>query len=349
MANRRRPPSPRLRRRTWLHLAAYALVVAAHFALVQAPGAVLDVARDARLALPDGIALRDVAVLGDGHHALAAVATPEGGAIWLLDWGRIAEVVDGETELAALRLAATASAWVPQQAQGAAGRWRWVEGPSDARVAVRWTPPAAPERAPLPADTLWIGDSGVVERSAVDAQLDAQLDAARPSARRLAYLSGEVALVRRAQRGDPTALGDDLLVADAATGELVDRVDTYALGLVGAGAGGLLFFTHGLHSRLAILDCDRRGCARQRGAPGTGGPTITAATSDPSGELIALCAKDGELRLYSRAADRVRHLVSAAPAGGCAAVVAVDRERVLVRGEAGWRALTLKARGGWLR
>ncbi|MCA9661325.1 MAG: hypothetical protein KC486_23500, partial [Myxococcales bacterium] len=105
----RRTRSPRISRRTWLHLGAYALVVGAHFSLVQAPGDVLTLARDAPLAAPEGVTLRGLSPLGDGHHALAAVATPEGGAVWLLDWGRIAEVVDGEADLAALRLAATAS------------------------------------------------------------------------------------------------------------------------------------------------------------------------------------------------------------------------------------------------
>jgi len=342
-------PHPRIRLRTWIYLIVYAAIVVGHFTLIQAPGAIVEVSSKA-LALPTETALRGVRRLSDGHHALAALREPEGGALWLLDWGRIVEVIDGDASLDDLRLARTAGSWVPQQVHGAAGSWRWVEGDRSARSCAAWTPPAAPERHSLSEDLLWEGPRGPVLRQTIDAQLAEEGLMTRRSARRLAYLSGDVALLRLAAADDPTRLRDDLVLASRGEGRVLEVLDTAPLGLVSAATSGGFFFTEGLHSRLSRLDCDGERCTARSGILSTGGGIIVTVDDDPSGQLIGLCTADGRLMLYGvDAADEVRFLAEHREDDGCEQLVVLDRQRLLVAGDEGWRVLSLRPRGGWLR
>lgn len=342
-------PHPRIRLRTWIYLIVYAAIVVGHFALIQAPGAIARLS-SAEVPLPTGAELRGLRRLSDGHHALAALREPEGGALWLLDWGRIGEVVDGDADLGELRLARTGGAWVPQQVQGAAGSWRWVEGESADRSSAAWTPPAAPERHPLSAEALWESPQGPVLREMIDAQLAERGLTRRLSARRLAYLSGDVALLRLAFADDPTRLSDDLVLASRAGGRVLELLDTAPLGIVTASTSGGFFFTEGLHSRLSRIDCEGERCRVSAGILSTGGGVIIAVDDDPSGHLIGLCTADGRLMLYGvEAADEVRFLAERREEDGCEQLVVLDRRRLLVAGCEGWRAISLRPRGGWLR
>lgn len=342
-------PHPRIRLRTWIYLIVYAAIVVGHFALIQAPGAVVELSSEV-LQLPTGAELRGLRRLSDEHHALAALREPEGGALWLLDWGRIGEVVDGDADLAELRLARTGGAWVPEQVQGAAGSWRWVEGESAARSSAAWTPPAAPERHSLSGEALWEGSQGPVLRETINAQLAERGLTRRQSARRLAYLSRGVALLRLAFADDPTRLSDDLVLASRADGRVLELLDTAPLGLVAAATSGGFFFTDGLHSLLSRIDCEGERCRVRAGILSTDGGIIVTVDDDPSGQLIALCTADGRLMLYGvEAADEVRFLAERREEDGCEKVVVLDRRRLLVAGAVGWRALSLRPRGGWLR
>jgi len=355
-------PHPRIRLRIWIYLIGYAAIVVGHFALIQAPGAVVEVSSKA-LKLPTGAELRGLRRLGDGHHALAALREPEGGALWLLDWGRIVALVDGDANLEDLRLAQTPGSWVPEQVQGAAGSWRWVEGDRSARSSTAWAPPAAPERQSLPEELLWEAPGGPVLRQTIDAQLAEKGLMTRRSARRLAYLSGDVALLRLAAADDPSRLRDDLVIAsrdgdgdgdgdrdrDRDEGQVLEVLDTAPLGLVSAATSGGFFFTEGLHSRLSRIECDGERCTVRSGILSTGGGIIVAVDDDPSGQLIGLCTADGRLMLYGVDAEQVRFLAEHREEDGCEQLVVLDRERLLVAGDEGWRAVSLRPRGGWLR
>ncbi len=341
-------PHPRIRLRTWIYLGVYALVVLGHFAFVQAPGPLVDVTSDA-LRLPSGAELRGLRRFGDGHHALAALREPEGGALWLLDWGRILDALDGRADLEGLRLARTAGDWVPEQTQGSAGSWRWIEGESSRRTLVTWTPPAAPERRALDEDTLWQGEDGPVGRSTIDAQLAARGHHTRRSARRLAFLSGDFALLRTAAPDDPTRLLDDLVLASRDAGQVLDVINTAAIGIVATATSGGFFFTEGLHSRLSKITCDQGRCAAEPGLLSTGGAAIIAVDDDPSGELIGLCTAEGYLMLYGLEDEGLRFLAEDRDDDGCRGLIVLDRQHLLVAGAERWRALTLTPRGGWLR
>jgi len=352
MSALRHRPTPRIRGWTWLSLAIYACVVLGHFALIQAPGALVDV-HERPLRMPADVELLSLRILGDGHHALAAVRAPTGGALWLIDWGRIREVTTDTADttdapqLDALRLAETASAWIPEQVAGAAGSWRWIEGPHSERTSTRWTPPSDAERTPVGADLLWENDDGAIDRPAIDAQLRG--GPTLQSARRLAILSEETALLRLAAADDPTRLQDDLVLVDRRDGRVLKVLDTYPLGVVAQARSGGFFFTDGLHSRLTKIRCTKGVCEVEPGILSTGGPRITAVADDPTGELLALCTVDGRLMTYGVDDDGARFLGEHALTQGCQQLVVVDRSQLLVGGDLGWSVVTLTPRGGWLR
>ncbi|MCB9704966.1 MAG: hypothetical protein H6711_24025 [Myxococcales bacterium] len=343
----------RLSRRAWLHLLVYALVVVGHLAFVQAPGAVAELERSVPLTPPEGYTLVDIAPLADARHALASLSRKDGGPseIWLINWGRIDEVVDGRSRLEQLALATTKGEWLPRQVGGQAGAWTWLERRDNGLFQARWAPPATPSRRPLPDDTLWVDGDGAIDAVLINEGL-AKLGA---GVRRVliepALLVPGFALLRPAAAGDDHRPGSGLLVADR-RGWILQEIPAPTLFMIAASPfRSRFYYTNGLDFMLDILECsDEEDCRPAYGKmAGTGGAAIVAVGDDPKGEVIALCTADDHLMVFADEAERVRFVASAPIAGGCDRVIAIDRQTFAVGDAEGWELVRLRPRRGWLR
>jgi hypothetical protein len=354
-----------LHRGTKIWLAIYGIYTLVFLTFIRAPGPPLTPAATPRaIPHPEGAELFELVVLPGGQRALAAVYTPEGSELWLLDWPRFDAWLSGDAELADLALARTPATHVPQYVSqlgspaGGDELGLLIGNPEEGMEWLRWAPPADPERTELPPDTAWVTDAGEVITTA---QLAAEVTAHDPYLRPwpgLALVTEDLACTRvNASPGpehDDWISPDDLLLFDRDTGELRVHVDTYNLaGVATASRFGGIVYTTNEATWLEAWLCDEHGCGEARSSPYIG-PKLSGITDldvAPRMSRAALCAGERWLLLYAWDPERLDGAVLLGMqelADPCVKPAILDTSRVLVRQSGGWALVEFEPRGGWL-
>lgn len=355
---------PMLERRTLFWLGAYALYTLGHFAFVARPGPAM-AARGAAKAvtLPEALELIFVHVLPDEREAVVGFAGEGGGELWLIDWTRRGEWLDGRVSLAELSRGRMPAQNQPNDVRRLSeGGLAMMIGDAERGYEwVRWDPPAEPVREPLPAGTSWVTRAG---RPVTTAELDAQL-AADPKTKYWrawpgpAGVVGDIAFTRINASTDPEyrdyIRDDDLLIFAADTGELIEHWDTVPIrwSYAASRVQGVVYTTDRA-TALDVLLCDEDGCREPRAHRpylGAGEGSIHELDLSPELERAVLCSTEGELLLFAWAPERMdgtQFLAKTALAEGCGRVILVDESRVLVQQAPRWVLVEFEARGGWL-
>lgn len=350
-----------LARSTWAYLAVYAAYTAAHIAFLTPIGPPMGAPEPTRPTEPDGLEVAAVRMLPGDDRMLVGVRRGGEGRIWVLrpkdffDWASGIATFPSEP----LGMAEMTAKAMPEQIHRDGDAWTFVldeEGP----VLVRWSPPAAPVRSPLPRDVAWVKRDG---SPVTTAQLDAALSDGTPRSPRampgFALVSGALAVVRlRAPDGpgdSPRAKDDDFVVFDVETAGLRATVETVGKTAVVAATRFEGFFQTGpLGRRLELFDCERRACElRFGGEPDTGVSAGGIARVDASLEQsrAALCTGDGRVMLYrwSPGTDDTALLGEGRVDGRCTSI-AVSGDQILVGTESGaWQHFHFAPRSALLR
>jgi hypothetical protein len=341
-----------LARSTWGYVALYAAFTAHHLGFVSRVGTPFEAGAPAAITSGEaGTKLQALRVSGD--RALAGVQVDGKPEMWIVDWSRSDDWLNGQTHLSDLRLARGPAEEMPEQWFRSADRWVLLMS-SEAPTLLRWAPPNAPLESALPKDVAWIREDG---SPITTPQLDAQLPARVRAMPGLALRSDHFALVRERlpidlYTGEPSQNEENLLAFDANDGRFLKQLKTYKLAGVVAARDGIFVFTENEGTSAELVTCNDSGCATRIGGQARAGlASITRADAVPELERMALCTNEPELLFFrwSLADEDTTLLARARLDRVCTTLRVLDASRVLIGDEQGWSVRRFQRTRGYLR